>query len=149
MSGALSHSPADVVRYMMIDLSLGTIPTAGGSWPINVSVEPDSPDNCITIYDTEGIQSGSEQVGGEVQEHHGFQVRVRSPTHAVGYAKARAIAQALDTLVAYETVTISSNTYRVESVSRRGDVLVLGKDMSNTKRDLFTINYLVSITKLT
>ena len=144
MSGTLLHSPADIVAKLLMDLGQGIDSQSAGDWPVFVSQERNAPDNCITIYDTQGVQHGSFQSTGEVPEHHGFQVRLRSALPKPGYAKARAVAVALDESVDWRTVSLDGTTYTVFAATRKGSVLPLG-DEPGTKRQLFTINYLVSL----
>ena len=144
MSGSLTHSPADIVRYCLIDLSLGTLPTSSGDWPITVTQEVEDPDNAITIFDTSGIKQGR-VFGGEIQEHEGFQVRIRATDHSTGHTKANAIKEALDKSILNVGVTIGSTTYIVYSVSRRSGIFYLGQDVSSSKRVIFTINAVVAL----
>lgn len=146
MAGVLLHSPADILRQLLIDLELGTAYVDDAtSWAVFASGEADMPDDCITVYDTEGRNHGREMVHGERQEHHGFQVRVRARNHAVGYLKARDIAVKLDQEVYQELVTVEEIQYLVHAVTRVGDVLPIGKDAPRSKRSLFTINGIVSL----
>ncbi len=109
--------------------------------------EPFSPDNCITVYDTAWKDDGRSQIDGDSQGFFGIQVRVRSATHPIGYAKANAIKEEFLRGVALEDVIIGSNTYRVYSISKVGGVLVLGK--ADAQRSIFTINALASIRNIT
>ena len=84
-------------------------------------------------------------ITGQRQEHPGFQIGVRAANHQTGYVKAKAIAIALDEDVKYTGVTVSATTYIVYAVSRSSDVLALGKETPNSKRDLFTINATASL----
>ena len=151
MTGSLSHSQADIVAQLLIDLGFGTDPTLDGIWPIYVTEEPNSPDNVITVYDTVGTSDGRTQFDGEMQEHHGILIRVRSTTYPIGRTKARAIAVGLDETVLRDTVGVASvlgtgtAQYFVDSVSRKGDVISLGKESPNSKRTIFTINATVTL----
>ena len=136
MSGSLEESPADIIRQLLIDLSMGT---ASGTWPIYSFWEPDTPDNCITIYHTAGDLVASHQIDGEVQEYHGFQVRVRSSTPEVGFTKARAIAVSMDSMI-QDAVVIGANVYLIYSIVRKTDVIPIGKETPTSFRDVFTIN---------
>ena len=152
MSGALTHSPADVLRRVLIALGFGTAPEDDplGSWPIYAAYEPDLPDNVITLYDTAGVHQGRDMITGEVFERHGVQLRIRSTTHPLGYQKTRALAVALDESIYQESVTLddpgvgTATSYLVHAVSRRG-ILALGKDVPGGKRSVFTVNALVSV----
>lgn len=149
MAGALTHSPADVIRYLLIDEGLGTLPSVSGSWPVYAANEPDTPDNCITVYHTSNTIHGREMTAGETQEHEGVQIRIRSAGHNTGYVKADTIKRALDTSVSWNTVTISGTDYLVHAVHRTTGVLSLGKDLTNSRRDLFTINAVASLRQST
>ena len=145
MSGALTHSPADIIRQLLIDLSLGTAPADSGSWPIYVSAVPDTPDSIVTVTDTTGKDDGRLMNGGERQEHHGFQIAIRAVTHAAGFTKARAIAVSIDEDVDNADVTVSSSSYVVYAISRISGVIVAGKNPPTSKRNLFTINAVVAL----
>ena len=144
MPGALTHSPADVVSRLLVDLGVGTDPADGSAWPIFAAGEPSLPDNVITVFDTVGRQQGRTHFDGETQEHHGIQIRVRSSTHLVGFTKARAIAVVIDGQYQSQVV-IGAISYVVHAITRSGDVNILGKEVPATKRNLFTINALVSL----
>lgn len=139
MPGALAHSPAQVLARCLVELALGTDPLAEGLWPIGAAAEPSTPDNCVTVYDTSGFDHGRDHVTGQRQEHHGVQLRVRAATHKIGWAKARALAVALDEAVYQETPTIDNIRYLIHAVTRTSDVLTLGKEPASQRR-LFTIN---------
>jgi len=151
MSGALDHSPADVIRCLLIDLGHGTTPSASSAWPIYVSIEPDTPDSVITVYDTSGVLHGRSQISGEMFEHPGIQIRIRSPEHPAGYRKADSIKEALDKSIKYTGVTVEdqvgtgSGNYLVYSVSRKGSVNDLGRDTAASKRHVFTINATIAL----
>lgn len=143
MPGTLSHSPADVLRKLLVSLSLGSYPAnPSGSWPIYASGEPDEPDSAITVYDTTGVTNGRTAPDMEMHEYHGVQIRIRAAAHTAGYAKSRATAIALDG-IQDRTVSIGSTTYIVQVVNRTGDVLSLGKE--DGKRSVFTVNALVMV----
>lgn len=145
MSGSLSLSPADVLRHALVDLGLATLPSDGGAWPASVSMELDSPDSAIAMYDTVGRQHGREMVGGERQESYGVMIRVRAMTHSTGYAKAQAIAIALDEYLTLRTVTIGAAEFTIYSVSRTSNVLSLGSESPVSSRQVFSVNAVVTL----
>lgn len=145
MPGSLTHSPADIVRRLLIALGVGVDPPSS-PWPIYASGEPSLPDNVITVFGTTGRQHGRTATDGEMQEHHGIQVRIRAATYPVGYTKARTIATALDTM--YQdviTVPSTTNSYLIHAILRTSDVIELGKETPSSKREIFTVNALVSV----
>lgn len=147
MPGVLNHSPADILSTVLVALSLGTDPTLGGAWPVFVAHEPNEPDNCITVFNSVGRTAGRTMFDGEVQEHHGFQVRIRSRDHLVGYTQARLIATTMDTTLYDNMAAVGASSYLVHSTSRNGDVIALGKE-PNSKRELFVINAVASLRQL-
>lgn len=149
MPGLLTHSPADILRYLLISKGLGITPTPTPSnsvWPIYADNEPDGPDNCITVFNTTGKKNGRYQVTGQVHEFHGIQIRIRSSISTVGYTKSRAIAITLDENVLTESVNVSGTVYCVQSFTRTSDVIPLGKEASTpSKRSIHVINGLVML----
>lgn len=146
MSGALTHSPAEIIRNLLVNLGVGTLPSAGGTWPISADQRLDTPDNVMTVNDTDARKDGRSMPTGEVFEHPGIQIEVRSGTRGAGFTKAKAVATLLDEEVYNETVTISGKSYTITNVSRSGGVMSLGKETPTSKRYLFTINAVVTIT---
>lgn len=147
MSIILTHTPADIIRKLLVDLGLGTEPSVNQTWPAFSSNEPDLPDNIITVYDTAGSSDGR-VIGGATLDHYGFQVKIRSTTHDVGWTKADAIRYAMQRTVYQRDVTLSGKTYRISCISKIGQVLHLGKEESLaavSKRNAFTINAQVAI----
>ena len=143
MSTTLTYSPADIVRYLLIDLGLGTDPLDGGTWPIYVSNEPDRPDNCITIYDTRGLIHGRMMPSGVQAKHYGVQIRIRCSNNESGWVKADAIWTALCEDVYHNRVDIEDEAYCLHNFALIGDILVVGHDSPATKRKVFTINPLL------
>jgi hypothetical protein len=151
MPGTLTYSPADILRQLMVDLSLGTTPSDDDSWPIYCSVQPDTPDNLITTYDTTGVHQGRVMTDGEVQERHGVQILIRSSRFTTGWTKSRAISVALD--AAYDaSVVMGVESYTVHAISRSSGPIALGKEVPvdggntpSSKREVFSLNCTVSV----
>lgn len=141
----LNHSPADIVRYLLVDLARGSLPEDETDWPIFVSQEADHPDSCITLYDTSGILEGRAQISGEIQEHYGIQIRVRAANSTIAYAKISEINAWIDESVRNNLVTIEGSQYLVYAITRKGGILSLGKEVSASKRNLYTVNAIVSL----
>jgi hypothetical protein len=151
MSGPLPHSPSQIIRQLLIDEGLAS---DGGTWPAYAIQEPDKPDNCITIYDTAGMNQGRFSVDGEVQETYGIQIRVRSNDSQTSFVKARAIAIDLET-VHLDIVSVTDPTgygtasmnYVIYNLSRRSGPLPLNDPDSDRKS--WTINLLATLVELT
>lgn len=151
MSGLLTHSPADVLRWLLIALGYGSdpVPVGGavqGAWPIHAHNEPNEPDDLVTLYDTRGADTGREMVGGLRVEHHGIQARVRAAESTAGWIKANAIAVAFDSGISLRTVSISGSVYTVYAVTRKSGPVALGRgEAPATKRAIYTINAVIAM----
>lgn len=165
--GLLTDPPSAVLQQLLIDGSLGVMPTnpiAGGTngassdWPIFRSNIPDLPDNCIVTYDTGNIQQGRYMTDGAYADRPGLMVKVRSHTYDTGWEKSKRIAAYLDESVRQTQATVGSNDYLVVAFSRTSGPLSLGKEVARTsgvtgiargegvsKRYLFSINGTVAI----
>lgn len=174
MSGVLQHSPADIIRYMMIDLLLGIYPTSTNApWGISVDNTPENPDNAIVVYDTMPKYNGRSHHSGLAYEHYGMSIKIRAGVLIQGFQKCNQIVVALDSQVkrrivtipqiTYLGFTIPSTQYMVHAMNRtyklRGTAayLYLGKERSQTnvneiattsQRPLFGLNYSTAITQL-
>jgi hypothetical protein len=146
MSGTLNHSPADVLKHLLIQLGLGVLHSTSptGSWPIFDSSEPSLPDQVVTIYDTAGRYDGRSMRDGEKAEFHGVQVRIRGVNQPDALIKANDIAVSLDQSINRSKVTIDGDKYMVYAVSRTSGPVSLGNEVG-TNRFLFTINAVVSL----
>jgi hypothetical protein len=151
MPGTLTHSPADIVRYLLVDLGFGSSPSGTADWPIYCSSEPDSPDNLITTIDMTGVHQGRLMVDGEVQERHGVQILIRNARFVAGWLKSRQIAVALDA-VYQSTVVVGAKSYLVHAITRSSGPLSLGMEAPSegratpiSKRETFSVNCTVSV----
>lgn len=158
MSGALSHLPSNIIRQLLVDLGVGSLPTDNISNPISIENEPNSPDNVITIYTTTSVLQGRNQNNGEMNEFYGIQIRIRNSDIQNGWIKAKKIQNEIDTVVNRNTVSIadttgtSTSSYLVHAITRTSGILSIGKEGQEsrggrTDRNLFTINAIVSITE--
>lgn len=140
----MTHSPADVLRNLLVALGHGTLPSADGSWPISVAQEQDSPDDAMTLYDETGRKDGRAMTSGAVYEHHGVQLQLRAASFTTGQTKVDAVVTALDQDVESAGVTVDDSTYVVYAVSRPGTTNYLGHE-PESRRHLWTVSYLASI----
>lgn len=144
MPGTLTYSPAEVTQQVLVDLGLGTYPATPPAehdlWPIFYDNLPNQPNNAMGSVDTQGIEFRGNAHGGR-NEHHGVQVLVRGGTARVGWAKARAVAQAANQK-GRRYVTVNNVTYCFRFVKKASGPLRLGPEQNSTRR-LYSINILV------
>jgi len=138
---ALSNSPSEIITQLLIDLSLAT---DAGTWPVFADFAPESPDNLISIFTTPSRLQGKDHVVGDVAEHNGFQVSVRSSSFSPGDQKARTIADSFDSLKSQE-VTYDGSSYILSSITRRTGILNPTRNVEDSRRNLFTFNCTTTI----
>lgn len=149
----MTDSEAMILRQYSIDAGLCTAPDSTDStpaaWSAYVGAEPEKPDNCITFYDTEGLDDRRVMVTGNVVGPNGVQIRVRAINYPTGWTKINAIRDQYmlaSSSFAYpyqRAVTVNARNYVIECVVGIGPVLSLGKQLPNSRLNLFTFNVLV------
>ena len=150
-SDVLETSPSSVLAYYIIEtLAKMTDPSEGDTWPLYISSMPDGDDietNCGALYDTSGIQS-MRQMNGYIAQFFGIQLRIRSKTYEIGWAKIEDIGNALDE-VNNISVEITPEEYEIQNISRTTPIVPLGLERGTKRRYLFTLNFAMTIKKLT
>ena len=145
----LQASAASIMAYYIInELAKMTDPSDADDWPFYISHLPDGANietNAGAIYDTVGTQD-MRSMNGNVPEHPGIQIRIRSNNHNTAYVKIEDIANALDE-VANDSVEIGDLEYEIQNVNRTSPIISLGVD--ENRRFHFTINYIITIRELT
>lgn len=144
----LKHSPQDILSRLLIAKAAGSQPGAGAAWPIHVGVEPDSPQNVITVRGTAGVGAGRQMHDGAKKQHYGVLLRIRSGSQQPGYEKAAALVQVLTEEVYQETVTIDGDSYFVQCVSQVSEPIDLPKEPTSS-RIIHTVNALLTVRALT
>jgi hypothetical protein len=139
----------------MVDTGIAANPSPKGvplkdraPWPAFYAQEPDSPDNCITVFDTTGQPDGRSMPDGEPVQHFGISVMVRGSDLSSTWVKANFIRNNLAKSVYYQQVTVDGATYLVECLSKLSQPIFQGKE-TNPKRLKYLLNALMTFRKLT
>jgi hypothetical protein len=83
---------------------------------------------------------------GQLWQHYGLQIRIRSVDHYTGWTKADSIRVAISETVYVPVVVVDTNQYVVHCFAGISPVLTVGKDIARgSKRSIFTINCLLVI----
>lgn len=149
MSGRLHHSPAVIIQELLIYLQLGTAPEDEENWPVFSVNEPDKPDDCITVFDSDELFHARVHTDGRRHAHEGFQVLLRSADFDQGFRKASQIATTLDEGQYQNTVTVEETRYFIHATSRSSAVLSLGRRPGVDERYRFSINARSAMRQLT
>lgn len=146
MPGLLTHTPARVVAQALIDLGYGVAPDprAPAAWSVYYGLEPDQPDEVITVRLTTGLSEGTTQFDGIDQERYGILIRTRSMDEDSGWAKANAIQVGLHSQNILG-VTVAGVAYVISSLESRGGVNSLTKGDPSSSRSIHTANLLAVI----
>lgn len=144
----MDATPADVVRQLLVDL--GVCPdSATARWSAFSGHEPDGTtthDDCVTVYGTEGVDTGRLMPTGEATGYYGIQFRVRSRNEAAGWKKAAEIRTAIAETAYSDSVTVPAEQgtaeYRflVRNFNGIGRVLRLGVVATAGQRYVHTLN---------
>jgi hypothetical protein len=141
MSLPLLHSPADIVRQLLINLGVGGDPDVDPlpDWPVYEDKEPTSPDEVITVYDTTPKSDGRSMVDGETWLHYGLQIRVRGVDKPSAYAKTESVRRSINEQIVMAVVNMNGTHYLVPAICNTNMVRV-GQQSPATKRFIYTIN---------
>lgn len=141
--------PANIVRQILIDGTVGIFPTGSSSdsWPIFVSIMPDQPtvpDNAIAIFDTTGVVKDRSTRNGQYAEQYGIQILIRASDYPTAYSKFKVVLDTIDE-IKYQNKTFNSTTYKLFNL-RRTSAFALGQEDDVRRRQEFSINALFSLT---
>ncbi len=145
---ALLTSQANIIQTYIIGQGLMSTPSDGDVWPLYVSHLPDIDIDCGAIYDTAGVLD-AKLSNGEVVEHLGIQISIRSDDYEMGYIKIEAITLALDVIHNVDVALDSATYYRIQNASRSSPIVPLGTEKGTKRRFLFTVNFLMTLRKIT
>jgi len=141
-------APSSIIASVIVQiLEEMSNPLDGGVWPLYISMMPDDSDvedDCGAIYDAPGIVNARLMREGEVVEHHGVQIKIRSTDYETGYRKIRELALDLDA-VKNQSITLGDNVYTVNNLARVGTIDYLGIEKESKRRYLFTVNFIACI----
>lgn len=150
MSDVLTHSPADVLAQMMVDLGLGTDPPDEDAWPVYATKEPNLPDQVMTVFDALGTSYGYSSNDGYHYHKEGVQVRARATTPKDGYTKLAFIVGYLNknALAKQVTVTLDGTSYCVEVVTLGMVIPLRRTDVPTSSRSVHVTNGFVTLRQL-
>jgi len=145
----MDYSPAYIISRYLIGEEILTDPSDSGSWPVYIGLLPDDndiPHNAVACIDTAGLRD-RRNMDGENLFHHGVQIMLRAEVYNTGYQKAQAIATELEG-VDHVNEVISSDTFQLICIDQTTDIVVLGQEEGTKRRELFSINFLVTLKEI-
>lgn len=163
----LTHSPAKIVQYLLIQLELGVVPPSSGTpgpstdWPvyahqkiINANPQVSYPINAIIVYDTGGDLNGRVMLTGIETEQYGIMIHTRHLDPEVAQQYAGEIKDTLLQSVYRIEVPVPAEvnaggtttpeaSYFIQALTQKSSVIQLGTETQNrwcTSSVNFTIN---------
>ena len=134
----MENTPAQVIVAYLIENGYFATPTNNATWPLYTGHMPEENKNLACAYDTQGFLDGTILRTGEVIEHYGFQIIIRSKDYDTGWIKGNEIALHLDG-IKDQSVSIDSDDYVIENVMRTSAVIFIGAD--EKRRFEFSLNF--------
>lgn len=143
----MSDSPSKVFQYMLVQLSLGTLPVPGvaADWRVYRQALTNDNRNAIFIFGTTPEQDGR-LMSGQVIEHPGIQIRIRGMTDEDAEVKGMAIESALAG-VKHLTVPVGGNNYLVESFKKTSGLTFIFQEEVGNRRH-YTINGTITVREI-
>ena len=140
----MNHPISHIVSAFLLseEIPLVDPPSVDGEWPLFLTGLPDMPSNAVALHDTQGEKKGRILATGQHIFSYGLQISIRSVDYLTGWRKAQAIQALLET-VKQEEVIAEEDSYLLDSLVQTSPVLTLGPEQGTSRRELFTINYVV------
>lgn len=142
-----TDSPASIIASYLVSQAIVTVPSADSDWPMWISFIADTPDNATGIYNTPSTKDGRILSSGSVIQHYGVEILLRATNEEVGWQKCNTIAGQLDSIDNTQVVG-TNNTYTVHNVTRIANINSIGLEQGTKRRNLFSMNFSVSISGL-
>lgn len=142
------NEPEVVVRKLFANLGVVSIPEDGLPWPCFIGVTPTGdrvPDKVISLRQVASRLQSRIMSTGETEHLIGLNFNVRSDDMNNGYRKAKGICNALDNNTTEVSVQVGYSLYMVHSISRQSDVIPLGFEVPESKRKVWGVEALASI----
>ena len=145
----MNYTTAQIITKYLIGEGIIESPTKLAIWPGYISHLPGgkSVQQAVALSDTQGVNNGRIMKTGEVIEHPGLQIRVRSRDFETSFKKATEAADKLSTTIR-ETVTMNDGSkYLINNVSRFSSILPMGVE-PETRLFLCSVNFTATITEI-
>jgi hypothetical protein len=144
---SMKHSPAEIlIKLLTADNKLSD-PVENKDWPGYVGHSPETPDNCVTAFDTTPIIVARELATGGTCRLWGVQLRLRTAKdkYPLGWDKINGLDDHLTSLH-NALVSFEDAVFAVDSVCVDSGPMFIGQD-EQSRRNLFTLNLLANIHK--
>lgn len=146
--------PSTLFTQILQEENLASTDPAADWFPFLAFLPEGTPakDRAISVTDYSGLPDGRILRTGEVIEHPGIQIRVRSRRYEEGYSKIKAIQTTMDAILR-RLVQIKDDkgdvleTWLVVSASRTSGIMPMGYDPKGKTYHL-SINYTVTVEQI-
>lgn len=142
----LHDTPAAIIAHYLTGLALMSVPNSGLEWPLYISHSPDILGEFGTIYNISPRKDGRYMGDGEVLQHYGVTIQIKSENEDSGWDKCNSLAGQLDAVHNIEVI-LEGTTYIMRNISRVGGISSLGNETGTKRRRIFEMNFLTDISK--
>ena len=147
----LTHNPSKIIQHILVDLGVASFASSNNPWPIFPDKEPDNPDTCITVYNTDPNLLGGSMLDPIQERRYGIQLRVRTTTK--NGIKIREVSNALEngsrTISINDTESSSIQVdYLMNLALLNNGPLYLGTDSPQSGRHLYVSNFEIDLRQI-
>lgn len=125
----MTHSPAEIIRQLLLELGYVTLPESSEDWPCYVSSMPQGegvPNDVVCVTDTAGVQR-TRTLNGRNHVAYGIQVRSRSLDYSSAYQRVSQIAEEFES-VHRKFIMVGDTVYWIDAIYQSGPAISMGQD---------------------
>lgn len=111
-------------------------------WPFYIGTQPDTPESCVTFFDTNPIVNKKSVDVGDTFTRPGVQIRIRGVDYSLAWRKIEDIRLWCDTIYRLP-VRIEEENFTIHNISQSSGVINLGR--TEDKLFEFSLNVLMTI----
>jgi hypothetical protein len=140
-------NPAQIMQELLVTHSQASRPLDEGAWPCFVSTLPNTPDECIAVYNSGASRDGRDARTKATLWHPRVQIRVRALSYQDAVDKIDEIVAELET-IQMEWIQPDSNdyVYQIQTVSVTASPVELPVGDNNDRTD-FAATFQMSVAK--
>lgn len=138
---AVDPSGAQIAWQLLVDSNMILAETDANSslWIGKINLEPDTPDEVVTIFDLNGDLKGRAMTSGEYAYYPKIQVRIRSVDYPTGYQQGKALEDFFIKRAMGKNVVFGEeyNNIRLFSTNLETPLIPIGTQQDKNKRQVF------------
>jgi len=145
----INDMPCLILSQYIIDSGYMSLPSLNSDWPIYTTYLPDGNnvnDNTGAAYDTTPLIDGR-LMNSDFIQHYGVQLKIRCKSFNDGWDKINEIAISMDS-VHNVSQAVNGTNYLIQNISRSSGPTFIGIEKGTKRRNLFSVNFLVTLKEI-